>query len=161
MGNLTKLNKEALLLMLATSGIEVALPSIFIKEKDEIDYFKEKFEEERLDYLLYLQKSLDEMISHLNTASCNSSEIYDFAKRKFELELKLKIERIHLSVQREGRRALKHMYEYFLDKIPAIGSAAVSLNFKELGAQIFEVLFSGIKAKKDTRDLLKEYKEIS
>jgi len=126
--SISKLNKQAILSLFATYGIDFVLPSIFIKEDEKIIEFKEKFAEERLEYLLYLDRKADELLGMVNSREASSVDLIEYAQRSIAVELKLRADRIESAFKSEGKNAIKYMWSDFKTKIPSIGTNIISGN---------------------------------
>lgn len=159
MRNLKPDSGEAILLLLAASGIDIVLPNMYVSEREDIERFREKFSEERVDYLMYLEKFVASVSGELAGRFPALDDIYDTAYREFRLNLKLKADRINACAKKEKHRAFSYIKEEAFDRAPTIGAALMKLDLVEAGKEVFSVLFSAMGAKKDTRKMLQQYKE--
>jgi len=157
--SISTLNKQAILSLFATYGIDFVLPSIFIKEDEKIIEFKEKFAEERLDYLLYLDHKADELLSMVNGREASSADLIEYAQRSIAVELKLRADRIESAFQSEGTNAIKYMWSDFKTKIPSIGSNIISGNIIGAAKDFLGSINKGHKASDDITSVLKNYPE--
>ena len=155
------LSKEALLYLLATAGIDITLPSIVAKNDDDINELKLEFEEERLDYLLYLSKSLDSMIAAASSASPDVASVYEFAQNKFAIDLKLKSMKIAAIAAKKRKRVVDSIFSEFLSQASTIASSAVRGDFIGAGQALFKSLLSLANGERDTLKAMAEHKEVA
>jgi len=119
-------NRETSLGILAAAGIEFCMPSIFCKDKEVVYELKEKFSEERLEYLDYLTKHLEIVHAELDSKTPDFDEIWNYAQSKISLPLKIRAEKFEVAVGKAGEKVKNGLVKRAMDSIPAIGSALVS-----------------------------------
>lgn len=154
-----KLSKESLLYLLATAGIDIALPSIVARSNDDIDRLKQEFEEERLDYLQYINKSLDAMLAATTGSSPDLTSIYDFARDKFAIDLKLKSKKLAAIAGKKGKKVKDSLFSEFLNQAPTIAAATFRLDFVGAGQALFKSLLSAASGEREVAKALTEHKE--
>lgn len=154
-----KPSKEIILGLLAASGIALSLPPIIIKNDADIELVREKFEEERIDYLLYINNKLSDFLSEATSTQPKFDEIYDYAKNEFALDLKLKSQKIAAVANKKGRNTLKLIYKEFLNQAPSIGAATLKNDIIGGGKSLFKVLLSASERSSDFKRTLSEFKE--
>ena len=125
---------ELTLAILATAGIELSLPAIFCKGNEAIEKIKEKFEQERLDYLDYLTKNLTELHSGIMDNALSVDEIYKFAELEISSQLKIRAKKYEVAVSKADNETKKSLVLGIKDMIPSIGSSIAE--GKGLGASV-------------------------
>lgn len=119
-------NTDATLGILATAGIEFCLPAIYCKDRETLEKIKEKYEEERLDYLDYLTKHLQEIHIDIVNGDSNIVDLYKFVSRKVAPELKIRAKKFEVAVSKADEKTKRKILIRFNDMIPRIGSALAS-----------------------------------
>ncbi|MEI8290535.1 MAG: hypothetical protein WCH99_13780 [Verrucomicrobiota bacterium] len=157
--NCKSLNHESILYLLATAGIDIVLPCVVAKEASEIESLKKDFEAERLDYLLYIEEKLHDLLEASVAKAPDTAAIYEFASREFALELKLKAQRINAVAKKSSKNAVEKIRVEFLDQTPAIAKSLLQLDFVGGGKGLFKVLLAAAKGEDEVKKVTAEYKE--
>ncbi|MET1253807.1 hypothetical protein [Aliikangiella maris] len=152
-------SQESILMLLASCGITLTLPSIQAFDTNELDAFKEKFAEERQNYLIYISKFVNEVARELESNKPNISDIYEQAQKSFSLDLKLKARHIDIAIEKAKKKSKKEVNTSLKEKAFSIGSALLQGNYLKIGEKLFDALVASHKKKKEIGASLSKYEE--
>lgn len=116
-------NPEAALGVLATAGVEFCLPAVYCDNGEVLAKIKEDFEEERLEYLDYLTKHMEEIHRTIVQNDASVSDIYSFASFKVSPELKIRARKFEVAVGKADKNTKRNVLLGIKDMVPKIGAA--------------------------------------
>lgn len=137
------LSAEKILAILATSGIEIALPCIYSRDADVIAEIKERFSSERLDYIAYLRGFLKEC--HLAIKAGDYRDAWHFAQYCSTNDLLVKLHNFESAVARSDKKLLSAAATNISGKGVSILQSALSGNWVGAGWEVMSSLIESLR----------------
>jgi hypothetical protein len=119
------LNATTALLTLAAAGVDIALPSFFLRRSDdEIKAIREKLEEDRVIYLGAISQMAIQAFDRLS--SREFTDIYRWAREEAVMKILPKARRLEMQIRKLDRSLLERAgVQFWRDGVPAIGKALI------------------------------------
>lgn len=141
--SLDKVNASNILSILAISGIETVLPSIYTENIELIDEINEIFKDEREDYIAFLRGFVNQC--HLGLMSGDYKDVWDFAEYASNNELLVKLHEFEKAIASSDKKLIRNAANNIGEKGVSIAQSVLSGNFIGAGWSILEALISSIK----------------
>lgn len=153
------LSAEKVLAILATSGIEVALPRIYSRDPDVIAEIKERFSSERLDYIAYLRGFLQEC--HLAIKAGNYRDAWQFAQYGSTNDLLIKLHNFESAVAQSDKKLLSTAATNISGKGVSILQSILSGNWVGAGWEVMSSLITSLNSGTERTKAEAEYRMVS
>jgi hypothetical protein len=124
-------------LLLAAAGLELQLPALTfdVTRSEEIETAREKFSQERLDYVAAIKTIADEAYDRLKSESYQDT--VEWALDYAFLKIEPKIRGFEKAIRGADRKLLRRLGVTFIEEeLPVIGNAFIEKSLKEGGRQI-------------------------
>jgi len=146
------LDADTAILILAASGLEIALPNIFpdITASDELAQIRNTLEEERTKYVTAMTRLADESFDRLVNGVYQDTFSWGASEATFKIQpLVTELEK---SISKLDKKLIKRSdIQFFKDGVPAIGSTLFEKGIKEAGlkacSEILKVFCTGVSEK--------------
>ena len=149
---------ENILAILAVSGIEVALPSIYCEEADDLEKVREMFAEERQNYLGELSEMIREC--HEGIRSGLYDDAWEFARVVTNTKIKEQARQFEKSVKMADKALLKRIEVGIVHGVPAIFESLLDPTksvFVTAGAEILKVFCTALTEKSNIKIAQERY----
>lgn len=153
------LSAEKILAILATSGIEIALPRIYSRDPDVIAEIKERFSSERLDYIAYLRGFLKEC--HLAIKAGNYRDAWQFAQYSSTNDLLVKLHNFESAVAQSDKKLLSTAATSISGKGVSIFQSVLSGNWVGAGWEVMSSLIASLNGGTERSKAKAEYRMVS
>lgn len=141
--SLDKISGSNILAILAVSGIETILPSVYTEDIDVIDEIKETYKDEREEYIIYLRGFINQC--HLGLMSGDYKDTWEFAEYASNNELLVKLHKFERAMSCSDKKLIKDAATNISGKGASIAQSVLSGNFIGAGWSILEALVTSIK----------------
>jgi hypothetical protein len=141
--SLEKVSEPNILAVLAISGIETVLPSVYTENIDVIDEIKETYKDEREDYIVFLRGFVNQC--HLGLMSGDYKDVWDFAEYASNNELLVKLHEFERAIASSDKKLIKDVATNISGKGVSIAQSVLSGSLVGAGWSILEALVTTIK----------------
>lgn len=154
----TTISPDNILAILGISGINVVFPSVFCEEEDDLEVLKQKYGEERQNYLDELSLLIRDC--HEGIRAGDYVDAWEFANIVTDRKIKVHVRRFEQAVRKGDKSFLKRVKVGFAEGIPTIGEALLNPSKSTLaavGAEVLKVFCSSIMEKSALKSAQEKY----